>query len=210
MKLPLLIIFALVSSVILSSCPAAAQIKQPGAHPRYDVEIEPHLTLLWDHGPARFGDEGLGVGVRASIPFFHNGPIDSINNNMGITFGFDYAYFDVDHHRYCREYGPAWCERHEDYDASVFWFPVAMQWNFFFHPKVAVFGEVGLALEHARWSFAVPCRRGEPALCEVDDSDTDLLNFVFAAGGRFMLWDRVGLNVRLGHPALTLGVSILL
>jgi hypothetical protein len=189
---------------------ASAQIKQPGAHARYTLELEPHLVLMWNRGPRRFNDEGIGVGLRASIPFFHNGPIDSINNSMGITFGADYAYFDVDDRRYCRELGPAWCDRQDDYDASVFWFPVAMQWNFFFHPKIAVFGEVGMAFEHTRWSFALPCRPMSPELCEVDDSDTDFFQFVFAAGGRFMLWDSVGLTVRLGLPEITAGVSFLL
>src|SRR5688572_13062301 len=64
---------------------AQSVIKQPGNHPNYSVEIEPHIALQWTN---RFGDnEGIGPGARFNIPFMHNGPIKSINNNMGISFG---------------------------------------------------------------------------------------------------------------------------
>ena len=39
---------------------AEAQIKNPGAHPRYSLELDPHLTLQHDRGP--FTDEGVGLG----------------------------------------------------------------------------------------------------------------------------------------------------
>lgn len=189
------------------SAAASAQIKQPGAHPRYSVDLEPHVVLMWDRGPARYGDDGIGVGLRATIPFFHNGPIDSINNDMGLSFGLDYVHFDADDDRYCRDFGPAWCDRRDRYSASVFLIPVVVQWNFYFHPKVAVFGEVGLAVQHTRWSFAAPCGPGQPDLCEVSDHDTDFFEPVFAAGGRFMIWESVGFTVRLGFPEVTAGVA---
>jgi hypothetical protein len=191
----------------LLSNAAYAQIKQPGAHPAYSVDLEPHVVLMWDGGPARYGDDGLGIGLRATIPFFHNGPITTINNDMGISFGLDWVHFDADYERYCRDFGPAWCNRRDDFSASVLWVPVVVQWNFYFHRKVAVFGELGLAVQHTRWSFATPCGPMEPELCEVSDSDTDFFEPVFAAGGRFMLWDNVGLTVRLGLPELTAGVA---
>jgi hypothetical protein len=46
------------------------------------------LVLDWAGAPGP-DSEGFGAGFRASIPLFHNGPIDTINNNMAITFGFD-------------------------------------------------------------------------------------------------------------------------
>jgi hypothetical protein len=192
------------------SSDAHAQIKEPGRHTRYTLDLEPHLVVAWEHGPARYADEGFGVGLRATIPFFHNGPISKINNNMGISFGVDYAHYDTDEDRFCREFGPDYCRRWDDYDANAFWFPVVVQWNFFFHPVVVVFGEAGLAFSHERYRFTRPC--GPPmdrALCDYSASDNDL-DFVFAAGGRFMVSDSIGIVVRLGLPAITLGASFLL
>ncbi|HEU5073550.1 MAG TPA: hypothetical protein VFU02_05245, partial [Polyangiaceae bacterium] len=86
-------------TVTLASSAAFAQIKQPGAHLNYSAELEPQGVLQWD-GPSGF-DEGLGVGFRAAIPLFHNGPIEKINNNMAIGFGFHWAFFEDDcHSRY--------------------------------------------------------------------------------------------------------------
>ena len=79
-------------ALALPSGSALAQIKQPGAHPHYETEVEPHLFLQWDNA-GWWDDEGIGVGVRITIPLVHNGPIDSINNNMGVGFGFDWAHF---------------------------------------------------------------------------------------------------------------------
>jgi hypothetical protein len=56
-------------------------IKRPGAHNQYKWELEPQLYFRF----ANF--DAVGPGVRASIPFMHNGPIDTINNNIGINFG---------------------------------------------------------------------------------------------------------------------------
>jgi len=74
---------------------AGAQIKQPGAHADYSLEVDPHLVVQHARGPF-FDDEGLGLGLRLSIPLVRNGPIDTINNNMGISFGGDIAFFGTD------------------------------------------------------------------------------------------------------------------
>src|SRR5262249_49694311 len=87
-------------ALVLFSAPASAQIKEPGAHNDYVVELEPHFILDWyDYGygpggPYNFYGEGeaYGVGMRATIPFLKNGPIPKINNNMGIGFGLDWAH----------------------------------------------------------------------------------------------------------------------
>lgn len=194
------------------AAPAAhAQIKEPGRHTRYTLDLEPHLVLAWDRGPSRYADEGFGVGLRATIPFFHNGPISKINNNMGISFGVDFVHYDADEGRFCRDLGPDYCRRWDDYDANAFWVPVVMHWNFFFTPVVVVFGEAGLAFSHERYRFARPC--GPPmdrGLCDYSSSDTDFFEPLFAAGGRFMVSDTIGIVVRLGFPAVTLGASFLL
>ena len=71
---------------------ASAQIKRPGAHPKYSFELEPHLVLDWGNHDGPGNDEGIGLGLRATIPFLDNGPISKINNNMGIGFGLDWAH----------------------------------------------------------------------------------------------------------------------
>lgn len=209
--LPLRAVLSLVAVAwLMFSSVAHAQIKEPGRHARYSLDLEPHFVLAWEHGPAHYADEGFGAGLRATIPFFHNGPISKINNNMGISFGMDFVHYRADEDRFCREFGPDYCRRWDDYDANAFWFPVVMQWNFFFHPAVVVFGEAGLAFSHERYRFTRPCGPPmTPALCDYHDSHNDL-DFVLAVGGRFMVSDSVGIVVRLGLPSLTLGASFLL
>jgi hypothetical protein len=85
---------------------------------------------------------------------------------------------------------------------------VALQWNFYVHPRISVFGEVGLAIVHERWVWARPCNN--PAgFCEYRESDTSLMNFVFYPGARFMVSDSIGITARLGFPHLTVGASFL-
>jgi len=77
---------------------AQSIVKQPGNHANYTVEIEPHLAFQWAD---RIGaGDGLGAGARFNIPFMHNGPISTINNSMGITFGLDLTFGDG---------GAGWC-----------------------------------------------------------------------------------------------------
>ena len=203
---PAFVPFAAALLVLLCPFPAEAQIKQPGAHPDYGVEIEPHVGVHWEQEPA-WTDEGFGVGLRATIPFLDNGPISKINNNMGIGFGLDWAHFDDPcwHHFFRfsdRRFG-------EDCSADQFWFPVVLQWNFFLTPVISVFGEPGFGIVHTRWSYDFFCNNNDGPICEFDDSDTNL-RFVFWGGGRFMLGDTVGAVVRIGSPSLTVGVTFLL
>ncbi|OQX69087.1 MAG: hypothetical protein B6A08_07305 [Sorangiineae bacterium NIC37A_2] len=102
------------------SAQAENLIRRPGAHNRYTWELEPHLNIHWGAGAGR---AHVGPGIRASIPFMHNGPISSINNNMAITFGLDF-YFPPG-----------------GFAAAI---PVAAQWNFYFTDIVSVLGEVGV------------------------------------------------------------------
>ena len=198
----------LVVLVGLLARPAQAQIKEPGAHTHYSVELEPHVTLGWAGAPAHYADEGLGLGLRASIPIFHNGPITTINNNMAITFGVDWLHFGYDHDVACRDLPGPDCETHDFY-ANAFWFPVALQWNFFVHRRISVFGEVGLAIVHERWSWGRPCP-GEPgSYCDYTDTHTHFAEFIFYPGARFMVSDNVGFTIRVGFPHITLGASFL-
>jgi hypothetical protein len=180
---------------------ADAQIKRPGAHPKYDVEIEPHLFLQWAQEPV--WDEGVGFGLRASIPVIDNGPIPKLNNTFAISFGMDVAFFDDCGRRYWRDYD-YWGD---NCDAQDWQFPVAGQWNFFFTDIVSVAAEVGLSISHERVSWEYECGGGR--ICEADDSDTDL-EVVAWGGGRFMFGDTVGLFARIGTPYISIGATFLI
>ena len=201
-SLIVLFVATLVSGLLLAGS-AEAQIKNPGAHPRYSLELDPHLTLQHDRGP--FTDEGVGLGLRATIPFFHNGPIPQINNNMGISFGADYVFFGDDDDCRFRGARNEFIER--DCGGTALWLPVTVQWNFWFTPVVSVFAEPGLALEYATAYWEYECGTG---ICEADDDDLDVVEFVMFVGGRFMFSNNVGMTVRLGSPYVSVGATFLM
>jgi len=193
---------------VLMTRPAHAQIKEPGAHTHYSVELEPHLTFGWAGAPVHYAAEGFGLGLRASIPLFHNGPVTSINNNMAITFGVDWLHFGYDHRVACHDFPGPECDGHDFY-ANAFWLPVALQWNFFVHRRISVFGELGLAIVHERYSWARACPGAPGTFCDYTGTDTDFAEFIFYPGARFMVSDNVGFTVRVGFPHITLGASFL-
>jgi hypothetical protein len=192
--------------VLLAGLPAQAQstIRNPGDHPKYSVELEPHGVFQYVWTPYWMGHDGFGLGLRASIPFLDNGPISTINNNMAISFGGDWVHFS---HDWCAGGRPneAWPGNH-GCSANAFWFPVVLQWNFFLTDIISVFGEPGLALVHDWLSGWEPC--GTVA-CEYHHSYTHL-EFAGWGGARFLFGQSVGLTVRVGVPSITLGASFLL
>lgn len=183
---------------------AQSIIKQPGNHPHYSVELEPHLAFQWTE---RYGgDDGIGPGMRVNIPFVHNGPIRQINNNMGISFGLDITFGDGDSSCYAGYDPNVWGQ---DCNVTEFWLPVAMQWNFFLTKVISVFGEPGFAIAHRRWDYDYYCNGVGNPICDNDASDTDV-EFVFWGGGRFMFSDTIGATVRIGYPTITAGINFLL
>ena len=210
---PALVGSALAALVALTASPseAAGIIKNPGQHPDYSVELEPHGLLGWRN--TYWSGAGFGLGMHAVIPFLDNGPISKINNNMGIGFGLDWVHYSTDRwYGYCGGVlGPGGiydC----DISANALLFPVFVQWNFFFTEVVSVFGEAGFGIEHAWFDYDYPAGfcpvRGGIAFCNFSGSDTDVYP-IFEGGGRFLFGDTVGLTVRVGYPLLTVGVSIL-
>ncbi|MBN1606524.1 MAG: hypothetical protein JW940_07810 [Polyangiaceae bacterium] len=203
-----LVLGALAVSVALASpAQAASVIKRPGLHPNYDVEIEPHLLVQWAQSP--WGQDGFGPGVRFDIPLFDNGPIDTINNNMAIGFGMDWAIFDD----VCGWYWRYWYRDNVpagyaayDCTAHALSFPVVLQWNFFLTDKISVFGEPGLTIQHFWWDSDY-CDDYTDYRC--NDSDTDL-DIAFWGGGRFLVGDTVSIIARLGTPYVSVGVGFLL
>jgi hypothetical protein len=181
---------------------ADAQIKQPGAHPDYSLELDPHLVIQHAHGPF-FDDEGIGLGLRASIPFVRNGPIPQINNNVGMSFGADFVFFGSEFG--CRSLNNRLLG--DDCDGTDLWLPVTFQWNFFFTKVVSAFFEPGLAVSYWRRSWVDECGAD---LCDRTASDLDLAEFVVFIGGRFLFAETAGMTVRLGWPYVSVGGTFLL
>lgn len=96
-------------------------IKNPGDHPDYKFEAEPH-ALIGYGGPFRNSGQ-VGLGFRGTVIVADRGFIPSINNSVGVTFGADVY---LSH--------------------GTVVLPVAMQWNFWLTTHWSVFGEPGLLL----------------------------------------------------------------
>jgi hypothetical protein len=201
-----LAVWVVVVGILTSAGTVSAQIKEPGAHPDYSVELEPHLLLQWTEGPDWHHNVGPGLGFRATIPFFHNGPIEKLNNNMGITFGLDTAFYSgcEDH---WGPHGHAWWANH---CSGMDWtFPIAMQWNFWLTPVISVYGEPGFAMSYETGSFDAPCPGAPGGLCHATDSRFRLEPVIWG-GARFLVSDSVGILLRAGIPSISVGVGILL
>lgn len=177
-------------------------IREPGQHTHYSVELEPHLVFDWAGIPGVRTD-GFGAGLRASVPLMHNGPIDTINNNMAIGFGFDWVHGS----RPCAPRPDPRVGWYEDCSIDSFWFPVVLQWNFYLTDIISVFGEPGIAIVHHRWERWGRC--WSPDYCDPDGNDTTLRPVLWG-GARFMFSDHIGASVRLGFPSITAGISFLL
>jgi hypothetical protein len=187
------------AAALLLASGAHAQIGRPGAHEKYATELEPHLVLQHSDSPF-WGDDGIGLGLRASFPVIQDGPVRTINNSFAIGVGFDWAHFDDS----CGNF---------DCDANDFWVPVVVQWNFFFSDLISAFPEVGLAVEYSRWDGdwdGVCFNRGNARFCanDYDDGDGDIdIELVLWLGVRFHLARSFALTLRLGTPSILLGAS---
>jgi len=188
----------------LYSAEASAQsiIKQPGNHPHYSVDLEPHLAVGLDD-PGYWGGTGWGLGMRATIPFLRNGPISTINNDMGIGFGLDW----LTRSGSCGRYYPGYPYSNYDCSGYAFYLPVVLQWNFYLTDIITVYGEPGLAFRFAHASYTYPC--GPGLVCEDSAGHTDPI-LVLGGGAKFMFGRTIGLNVRLGYPYVSVGASFLL
>ncbi len=186
---------------------AQSIIKQPGNHPDYSVELEPHFVFQWGN---RFGaDDGFGPGARVNIPFLRNGPISKINNNMAIGVGLDITFGDNDCGWWWGRYNKDLWLQNRDCSVTEFWLPATLQWNFFLTDVISVFGEPGFAIAHRRWNWQWYCNGNNGGLCDYDDTDTDF-ELVFWGGARFMFSDTIGATVRIGFPYVSAGINFLL
>ena len=169
-------------------------IKNPGDHPRYTIELEPHIVLGFIEPPGYAAGTGFGAGFRASIPIVRNGFVPSINNSVAICFGMDFARYGRGDYCVDGERLPD-CDRRRAAGFNEFYFPVVLQWNFFLSRNWSVFGEPGVALNYHAWD-------GPRAL--------DIDPFIFFLGGRYHFSDKVTLTMRIGYPAFSVGCSFLL
>lgn len=172
----------LAASALLLANEASAQliIKNPGDHPPFRAELEPHGVIVpWGGpfgyryaGPARGGFFAAGAGFRATIKLV-DPVIPRLNNTIGITFGLDLTTCDYCSYR----------------DNVSFWTPVGAQWTFFLTRDWSVFGEPGVIFQSDglyRGIWAAP---------------------MFEVGGRWHFKDKITLTMRAGYPFVTVGVS---
>jgi hypothetical protein len=181
---------AICAALMFAPGAAAAQINSSGRHTHYSAELEPHLVWQWTGDEAGV-DDGVGIGFRASIPIMQDGPVPSLNNNLAITFGLDWAHVS-----------DCWYGPNRDCGEDDFWIPITLQWNFFLTPVVSVFPEFGLGFRDAVFNYNFDACDGHR--CRGSALE---LRPVLWFGARFRLSDPVAIVVRLGTPSLQLGVS---
>lgn len=196
------IAFAIATCGVFTLGVAQAQsvIKQPGNHPSYGVDLEPHAVFGWDDN--YYGGSAFGLGIRATIPFLRNGPISTINNDMGIGFGLDWVTTGSCNRNYY--YQPN--NGYYDCSAYAIYVPIVLQWNFYITDIITVYGEPGFAIRYAHVSATLPYQN-LPRDYSYGYTDPIL---VMSGGAKFMFGKTVGLNVRVGYPYFTVGASFLL
>lgn len=191
--------------VLLLAPGVAAQIKEPGAHANYSVELEPHAVLWWRDRSGNWDSTmGLGLGLRAAIPIVKNGFVRSINNSVAIGFGADWG-------RYGHQcWGQDQRRLSGDCVNNEFWFPVVMQWNFYLTKAFSVFGEPGVAIRYSQWSRpnGSCVGPGGATNCDLKDSATGI-EPAFYLGGRVGN-DAVRFTFRVGWPYASVGASFFL
>jgi hypothetical protein len=160
-------------------------IGQPGRHPQYAVEVEPHALVGWDD---MYGGNGIGAGLRFSVPIVENGFVKSIDDSVAIGFGVDWlSYSDCYYASRC--------------GANYLLFPVALQWNFFLTPHWSVFGEGG--------AFVYTGFFGECDAPGCNEPTSFGVRPLLAVGGRYHFSDNVALTLRAGYPTISVGISFL-
>ena len=185
------------AALLVWAAPATAQeestIHNPGDHPSYVFEAEPHAAVGLS---TRF--DGVGLGGRLSIPVMPSGFVPSINDSVAIGVGLDWVHRDD-----CFGFGGCG-------GADAFWVPAVAQWNFFFTSHWSAFGELGLALGHTTYADMCTSRDQLGNMVVVDCSGTDTyLDPAFFVGGRYRVSDQFAVTMRVGYPYLSLGGSFM-
>jgi hypothetical protein len=121
---------ALLLALLAAPSDAKAQtiINVPSAQPDYRIELEPHVLFTWLGGPF---DNNVGLGLRASLPFWRPGPIPTINDNLAISFGADAFFF---------------------YHGALF-VPIVLQWNLYLIQQLSIFIEGGIGMTFGAYTY---------------------------------------------------------
>jgi len=143
-------------------------IKNPGDHPDYRFEAEPH-GLIGFGGPFEGGRTDFGAGFRGTIILMDNGFVKSINDSVGIGFGGDLFF------------------RH-----GTLFIPVVMQWNFWLSTHWSVMGEPGIGFAPNPFH------------------DRSVIHPVIDLGARYHFNEKIALTMKIGYPAISVGVSFFL
>jgi hypothetical protein len=185
----IVVLTALVSAAVATALPltASAQIKSPGAHADYRVELEPRLDIaFFRYGGAGygrfnsrdsfyFGSAEAGAGFNVAIKIVDPGFIPKLNNTVSIAFGVDFTS--------CQ-----FCTR----SSFRVYNPVTLKWAFYFDPKFSAFADLGFML------------RTDGFYKEVYP------DFVAELGARYHINQHVALSARIGYPFFTFGPSFFL
>jgi hypothetical protein len=151
-----------VALAALISSASVAGAQPPGANGENKIDtvrFDVHGTIGWWWA--------FGLGFRVDIPIVPDGFVDTLDDELAITFGGDVQFVNWDNNRACARYG-CWG------DWSI-WPLVAAQWNFYLTPDWSIFPELGLTVAAhecnggnvcvsasplvsfgARWHFAPP------------------------------------------------------
>jgi hypothetical protein len=181
------------SAAITLAVPRAAHaedliISQPGQHPSYALEIEPHADFtFFDLGNNL---RGLGLGARLSVPIVKNGFVSSINDSVAIGVGIDALQYSGCSHTRFGDCG----------SITTIFVPVVMQWNFWLSTHWSLLGEPGVAIYH--WAPSSTC------IGDYCDARTYVEPVLFV-GGRYHFAEHAALTMRVGWPYWSVGVSFL-
>ncbi len=176
---------------------AQSTIRKPGARTNYSVELEPHLYLGAFNPPGPGRSTGYGGGFRSTIEVAPRGFIPRLNDSVGIGLGLDFARYDSERRGRCTRFedGPNGTRICTEVDggrnADYVILPLVMQWNFWLTRRWSVFGEPGMFFH-------------------VADGDVGVNLVSLSGGGRWHFSKNATLTLRVGYPAVTLGVSFLL
>jgi hypothetical protein len=139
-------------------------------------------NLLGVHAGFHPYGRGVSLGARFGVPILDNGFVSTIDNSVYVNFGADL------YNTYSRRL---------DRRGLAVGIPVALQWNFNFTEEWSAFAEVGVNL------YAGPATW---------DGDVffDGSWLITAVGGRYHFDDSIALQLRLGSPYASLGISLTL
>ncbi len=174
-----MLLLALGPSVLRAQSDDEASAAAPAPSSSRPFQLEAHGGLGW---------YGLGpvAGVRFGIPILKDGLARSLDDALYLNGGADLYYVA----RYCVRDG---CQ---NYGLGV-GFPIAAHWEIYLSSSLSVFAELGVNV------YLTPSQLdGRPSAFGAAPW------FLAAVGGTWRLSDTFSLVLRVGNPALTMGIQL--